>query len=236
MTKKKELARQFLLAWQDLNNYRNELLPTLANTLGTAPKDIFYRKSLSSNFQYAGNLEGTKWTYFFHGIADCDLKHVEDGRFIQISFGPSGRFDTFSGWGTMLFIMASKYPWPDYPDLKQYLAKETPPYNYLSGSHRKMLDLSESIETLGLFEIADKELKRKKIELQEKYSYIDGKGHSIFSPPALYSDPTSTLFWDLLVCDAWVLSERGKRLFAENLDSSYFSKLWEELIDDPKAG
>ena len=233
---KKELVRQFLLAWQDLNNYRKELMPILAKTLGTAPQDIFYQKILSSSFQYSGALQETKWTYFFHGIADCDLNHVEDGRFIQIKFGPRGRFDTFSGWGTMLFIMASTYPWPDYPELKQYLAKETPLYTYLSGSHRKMLNLIESIERLGLFEAADKELTRKKIELHEKYSHIDGNGQSIFSPPAPYNDFTSTLFWDLQVCDTWVLSEQGKRLlFAENLDSSYFSKLWDEQIGDPKA-
>jgi hypothetical protein len=186
-------------------------------------------RALSANFQYTGHLSGVKWRYSFHGLAECDLRQIEDGRFIEIEFGPRGRYDTFSGWGTMLFVMASKPPWRNYSRLKHYLADKPPPYNYLSGSHHKMLTLAKPIEMLGLFEVADKELSDLKSKLKKRYTYIDNEGRHIFAPPAPYSDFTSHLWWDLNVCDSWVLSERGKELFANNLEPDHFFELWSEI-------
>ncbi|MCP5096251.1 MAG: hypothetical protein GY943_11920 [Chloroflexi bacterium] len=227
----RELVRQFLLAWRDSIEYQRVLVPVLAQTLGVDSQNIFYERHLAENFEYSGILKGTKWKYAFHGIADCDLYHGGDGRFVQIGFGPHGRFDTFSGWGTMLYIMASKPPWPEYLALKQHLAGKPPPYDYLSGSHKKMVKLLKPIEDLGLFEAADKELTRQKVELQEKYTYVDNEGRHILSLPAPFNDVRSKLFWDLRVCDSSVLSEQGKKLFERNFDVDYFSDFWEKYIN-----
>ncbi len=228
--KTRDLARLFLLAWHESIGYQTELLPALADTLEVPLKDVYYHWAIPPRCQQTGIVQGTKWEYFFHGIADCDLKHIEDGRFLQISFGPHGRYDTFSGWGTMLFIMASKPPWPEYSELKNYFADRPPPYNYLSGSHQKMLELADPIETLGLFEVADKKLTQLKTKQSEEFTSIDSEGRHIFSPPAPYDDFTLKVFWDLMVCDAPVLSNMGKHMFASNLETERFSELWEKRV------
>lgn len=227
----RDLARLFLLAWHKSIEYQTELLPYLANTLEIPLEDIYYHWVLPPRCQQTGIIQDTRWRYFFHGIADCDLTHIEDDRFLQVSFGPYGRYDTFSGWGTMLFVMASKVPWSEYSELKNYLADGPPPYNHLSGSHHRMLELLEAIGTLGLFEVADKKLTRLKTKLRKEFTSIDSEGRLIFSPPAPYNDATSKLFWDLEVCDVQVLSELGKHMFASSLEIKRFSELWEKHVN-----
>ena len=223
---KKELLRQFLLAWRDSTIYKAELLPTLAETLGTTPSEILYRRGMSPDFQYSGVIANSKWRYFYHGLADCDLEHLEDDRFLQIHVGPHGRADVFSGWATMLYIMASKPPWPEYIELKNYLAEAPPPYKRTSGSHERMVDLLKPICDFGLFEAVDKELALKDFEMQKIYTRIDEEGGHIFSPPAPYNDIHNREFWDLMVCHQWVLSELGEELFANNLEPEAFYALW----------
>jgi hypothetical protein len=228
--KTRELARLFLLAWHESIKYQSELLPALADTLDVSFEDIYYHWAIPPYHQQTNIVRSTKWQYFFHGKADCDLMHTEDGRFLQISIGPHGRHDTFSGWGTMLFVMASKSPWSEFSELKYYLADEAPPYNHLSGSHKKMSELAYTIEMLGLFEVADRKLTQLKIKLREEFTYIDDEGRHIFSPPAPYNDFTSQMYWDLEVCDVLVLSNLGKQMFACNLDIEHFSELWEKRV------
>jgi hypothetical protein len=98
-----------------------------------------------------------------------------------------------------------------------------------------MLTLEKPIKMLGLFDVADKELSDRKSDLRKRYTIVDDEGRHIFSPPAPYSDITSHLFWNLHVCDRWVLSEQGRELFANNLESNHFSELWTEKLSNVKS-
>lgn len=233
---KRELVRLFLLAWHESITLQKAIVPKLADTLGVKPNKIFYLWNMlphsqsSERLQGTGMIQGTQWKFFFHGMYECDIPHAEDGRFLQVTFGPNGRYDMFSGWGTLLFVMASKAPWPEFPQLKAYLAQESPPYTYISGDHGKMVELRELISKLGLFEFADKDLYDLYCEVKEEYAYLDKQGIYTLAFPLPYNNPFTRKFWDLQVCEALVLSERGQQTFAQGLDSEMFSQLWKECM------
>jgi hypothetical protein len=229
----KEYVRLFLLAWHESITHQQRLVPQLAETLGCGVAEIFYRikmlpfqTTIPAQYRSIRMIQGTKWGIYFHGIRHCDLRHHDDGRFIQINFGPYGRYDVFSGWSTLLFVMASKAPWSAFPTLKHYLATTPPPYTYLSGDHEKMTVLTETLLTLGVFEVADREL----YDVKQRSMRIDEHGCHILSVPPPYNDPLTERFWDFEVCDAWVLSERGQALMAQGCDTEAFSHVWEVSI------
>lgn len=224
---KKEIVRLFLLAWHESITHQHELVPQLAETVGIEPAEMVYYSQIppyADRFQWGGMIRGTQWKFFFHGIADCNLYH-EDGRYLEISFGPYGRYDVFSGWNTLQFVMASKSPWSEFADLKDYLAAEPPPYTSLSGDYHKMRELDALIAKLKLFDVVDRQLYQLRCELEERY-----KDGTLYSPPAPYNDPSTRIFWDLEVSGALVLSERGQQIFANELDSKTFSQLWEKSM------
>ncbi len=201
------LAHHFLKAWQQSILYQQEIIPLLAETLGASPLEIFYRWNSAPRCQQWGMIKNTQWEYFFHGYAHCDLTHLPDGRYLQITFGPGGRFDVFSGWATLQFVMAAKAPWPDYAELKEFLAKKPPPYTHLSGSHDGASLLSDHLTSLGYFRPAAPEL----CALKEQYTTVDEKGSTMTSLPEEFNDFTQPLFWDIMVCHALVLSELGQK-------------------------
>jgi hypothetical protein len=116
------------------------MVPLLAHHLGVAPEEVFYRWIRSPGCEQSGSIAGSDWRYFFHGL-ECDLKNVCDGRFLRLDFGPNGRYDTFTGWGILQFIMTTKHPWHEFPELKAFLAAGPEPCNERSGSHHKMAGL-----------------------------------------------------------------------------------------------
>lgn len=113
---KRELVRLFLLAWHESITWQKAIVQKLADTLDVKPNKSFYLWNMlphaqsSARIQGTGMIQGTKWKFFFHGMYECDILHAEDGRFLQVTFGPNGRDDIFSGWGTLQFVMASKAP------------------------------------------------------------------------------------------------------------------------------
>lgn len=235
----RELVRLFLLVWYESITLQKIIVPKLADTLDVRPDEIFYLWNMlphsqsSERIQGTGIIQGTKWKFFFHGMYECDILHAEDGRFLQVMFGPNGRYDIFSGWGTLQFVMASKSPWSEFPQLKAYLAQEPPPYTYVSGEHGKMVELTKLIAQLGLFEVADKELYALSCELKEKDASRDKQGRYTLAFPPPYNNPFERMFWDLEVCEALVLSERGQQMFAQGLDAEIFSQLWEAcMVED----
>src|SRR5437879_2699245 len=92
-----------LKACQELVHRQQEMLPLLAAALHVPEKEVFYTWALHKCKQH-GDLEGTDWWYFFHGL-ECDLRNKADGRCLRIDFGPGGRVDTFTAWGVLQFIM-----------------------------------------------------------------------------------------------------------------------------------
>jgi len=208
-----ELKYAFLCACQEAVFHQQELIPALAESLGIAPKEVFYHWVMPPRCEQTGMIAGAKWRYFFHGL-ECDLKHP-DGRFIQVSFGPGGRFDTFSGWGVLQFIMTAKAPWQEFSELRAYLAEESPLLDELSGSHDRMMVLVSQLKDSGCIELADPAL----CTLRKEYTIIDADGKSVVSMPGDYGDPTKREFYDTSVCHRLVLSELGKQV----LTTSYAS-------------
>ncbi len=205
-----DLEYAFLCACQEAVQCQQELVPILAHSLGVEPNEIFYHWSKPPRCEQSGKIAGTDWNYYFHGF-ECNLKNTVDNRFLRIDFGPQGRFDTFSGWGVLQFVMTTKPPWKVFPDLQAFLAEKSPPFNELSGSHQKMMLLARRIAELKLVEAADPEL----CALIEKHTIIEPNGWHVVKLPAPYNDWTQPEFWDAAVCERWVLSDLGKRVLTE---------------------
>lgn len=205
-----DLEYAFLCACQEAVLRQQELVPMLAQSLGVKPNEVFYHWVKPPRCEQTGKIVDTDWKYYFHGY-ECDLKNSEDGRFLRIDFGPHGRFDTFSGWGVLQFVMTTKSPWKVFPDLQAFLAEKPPPYSQLSGSHQKMTSLARRIAELRLVEAADPEL----CLLVEEHTHIEPNGQHVVTMPAPYNDWTQPEFWDSAVCEIWVFSDLGKRVITE---------------------
>lgn len=181
---------------------QQELVPALAKTLGVQPSQVFYHWVIPPRCRQIGVIEETEWRYFFHGH-ECNLKHQADGRFLRLDFGPGGRFDTFTGWGILQFVMTSKAPRPEFPELQAYLAEKVPPFDELSGSYQRMTELWERLASLGWVEVVAPEL----VELEEQHTTIDADGRAVVKLPGVYGDFTRPEFWDVMVSHRWVISK-----------------------------
>lgn len=207
-----DLEYSFLCACQEAVLHQLELVPMLAQGLGVEPNEVFYHWVKPPRCQQRGKILTTDWTYYFHGL-ECNLKHAQDGRFLRVDFGPNGRFDTFSGWGVLQFVMTTKLPWKVFPDLQAYLAEEPPPYNELSGSHKRMSLLAQRMFDLRLVETTDPGLSA----LVESHRHVEPDGQTVVILPAPFNDWTRHEFWDSAVCERWVLSDLGKRVIVEGV-------------------
>lgn len=226
---KKEIARKFLVAWYDSLMFRQELVPLLAETIGVEPADIVYQSQVpqyAKSFQWDGVIRNTSWKFAFHGIAECTLFRPEDTRILELKFGPYGRYDTFSGWDTLLFVMASTSPWPEYHELKDYFAEDPQPHDFLTGDYHLMREIESDIMQLDLFEIVNRSLYELSCELYK--TYRDGV---LYSPPAPYNDLYSRLYWDLEMSGALVLSQKGQQLFRQGIEPETFYPLWEAAVE-----
>ncbi len=200
-----KLEFSFLCACEEAVSRQQELMPLLAYHLGVKPEEVFYHWAIPPRCKQVGILGDTGWKYFFHG-AECDLKNTRDGRFLRLDFGPYGRFDTFSGFGILQFVMTSIAPWREFSELRTFLAETPPPYNELSGSHAKMVTFADRIKELELVEVADHEL----YDLVKEHTHIQTNGNQITSLPDEFNNPTKHNFWDAQASKRWVLSEFGK--------------------------
>lgn len=196
----------FLQACNEVVSCQQELIPVLAASLGISPWEVFYLWAMFPNCEQTGEIKGTGWTYFFHGL-ECDLKH-QDGRFIRVDFGPGGRFDTFTGWGVLQFIMTSKPPFKEFAELREYLAGKPPPFDEYSGSFDRMTEIEDRLMSTGCVEPADPEL----CALKEKHTTKDDEGYLLISIPGDYGNPHKKEYYDILVCSRLVLTAAGKKL------------------------
>ncbi|MCG8351918.1 MAG: hypothetical protein MI924_29480 [Chloroflexales bacterium] len=149
-------ALSCLHACQELVSHQKELVFLLAKTLDIQSEEVLYSWALRKVDQI-GVIYDTNWQYFFHGLG-CNIENIEDGRLLPVSFGPGGRVDTFTSSSVLQFIMTSKAPWQEFPDLRTYLAKHEPPYHKHSGSHQRMSMLWKRMQESGFIEIADSQL------------------------------------------------------------------------------
>jgi hypothetical protein len=178
---------------------QGEMLPLLAATLQVPEDQVFYTWAFRRCKQH-GPLEGTEWTYFFHGL-ECDLQNGTDGRFLRVDFGPRGRLDTFTAWGVLQFVMTSVPPWPEFPQLKAYFAKGAPPFDRFSGSFEEMSRIWDRLEAQGVFEKADPSL----VDLQDKHAFRGSDGLRYIRFPPEVSEETRV---DCSVADRQRLSPR----------------------------
>jgi hypothetical protein len=149
------------------------------------------------------------WRFFFHGN-ECWVKHQQDGRFLNIAFGPGGRYDTV-GDGTG-YALTAKPPWRPFPELQAYLAKTGPPYDEHSLDYQKAIELGRTFWEMGLFELADPQL----AALKERHTKVDDQGRHVTQLPEGFSDPTKRPFWDLMVCEDRIFSAKGLQFIREH--------------------
>lgn len=194
-----------------------KLVPLIADTIDTTVDNIFYKRQLTVGFEFPRWIKNTKWRCMFHGIGDCAVTHDEDGRHLEIPFGLNSRYDHVSGGGTLMYIMSSKTPWPEYPELKQFFAKEDPPYDRFSGSHEKMVALTKQINQLPLFQESDSSMTEQKEKLAGKDPYINQDG-----------EVDLKLFHEYAVCDWLVLNQLGQTMIQSGLPKKDFYQLWKE--------
>jgi hypothetical protein len=205
-----EMAQQLeyplLVACREVILRQGELMPQLAETVGVRPEELFYTWAFRKCRQH-GRLHTGDWAYFFHGL-ECDLRNTADGRFLRVDFGPGGRLDTFTAWGVLQFIMASKPPWPEFRELKSGFAETPPPFDEYSGSLAKLGMVFDRIEELGLIEKADEELAR----FAEEHTHLNPEGIRVLSLPP---ETPEHVYFDISVCNRRVLSAKGLRMRAQ---------------------
>lgn len=141
-----------------------EMLPQIAEAIGVAESEVFYRWMLRRDLR-PGRLRNTDWTYFFHGY-ECDLRNQRDGRCLRVDFGPKGTVDILDTHGVLRFVMTSAAPWPAFPELKEYFATHASPYNGQSGDWEKMNRVWDRLDEAGFFRQANPDL----VSLIAKYT------------------------------------------------------------------
>jgi len=182
---------------------RQELLPLLARALGVPEEQVLYTWALRRCRQ-RGQLEGTDWGYFFHGL-ECDLHNPADGRHLRFDFGPRGRVDTFTLWGVLQFIMTAAAPWPDFTDLQRTFARSAPPFDPFSGSWEKLSSVWDSLEARGVFAQADPAL----VAFQARYTAKGPDGINYLRFPPETREETQV---DCSVAHRTILSPLGRQL------------------------
>jgi hypothetical protein len=202
-----ELEFSFLCACQEMVIRMKEMVPILAHHVRVLPEELLYHFVTPPRPKQSGLIDGSDWKFRPHGL-ECDLKNTRDGRFLLLEFGPHGRCDTFTGWGVLQFVMTTKSPWREFPELKAFLAETPPPHNERSGSHERMKTLADRLEALQLVEVADQE----RCALRDKYTQIKPDGNRYISWPPEYKDYPPNFYLDTMVCDRWILSELGKQV------------------------
>jgi len=204
-----DLEYDFLSACHEAVIRQQELVPRLASQLELLPEEVIYdwRKQTGNN--QLGVITGTDWRYFFHGL-ECDLANYRDGRFMRLDFGPDGRYDTFSGYGILQFVMTTRLPWREFDRLKFYLGDGPGPFNALSGSHQKMVIIVERLRELNLVEVADPRLCALVQQNRHKFT---GKSKFIAPEP---DDPyfMQDILGNTHYCFNLVISESGKKLLS----------------------
>jgi hypothetical protein len=211
------LEFSYLQACAEMVRRQQEVLPLLAARLGTVPEELLYRwkeadfpaipEDADGLGRQTGPIGTTGWTFFFHGL-ECDLSH-EDGRFIRADFGPRGRVDTFTGWGVLQFVMTSRPPWREFPELREHLADNPPPYDSLSGSHARMCVLEDRMEALGLIQPSAPDL----CALVEAGRTKSKEGYNLITLP---DELTLRDHIDCMVCYRSVLSTSALALLARS--------------------
>ena len=201
-----DLEYDFLCACHEAVIRQQELVPLLAKQLGLPPEKVIYDWRMQTGNKQLGTITGTDWRHFFHG-QECDLRNVRDGRFLRLDFGPNGRYDTFTGYGILQFVMSTRNPWREFAKLKTFLAQGPAPYSELSGSHQKMVPIVSRLFELCLVEVADREL----CEIVHNKTKVKRNGSKITTVDA--SDPN---WWyaelDSIFCFNLVLSASGREL------------------------
>jgi hypothetical protein len=200
-----EMALQFLIACDESITRRRPILAELAALHNVRPDELFYLWA-ERRCQQRGSLGGGEWLYFFHGI-ECDLRHAQDGRFLRLDFGPHGITDAFTPWGAAQFIMTSKSPWPEFNDLKTYLADHAPPYDEYAASMERAGKLCDCLEEAGLIETADPEL----LVLAERHPSPNAEGLPTLRLPPGTPERTS---FDIMVANRKVISDAGRKLLS----------------------
>jgi hypothetical protein len=199
------LVLEFLVACQANLRCREPVLIELASALGVRPEEVFYGWC-EQQWRQRGLFREGKWAYFFHGY-ECDVWNQEDGRFLRLDFGPRGNVAAFTEWGVTQFIMATKAPWPDFPNLKQHLANRPPPYNERSGSPERAGILGDELQKQGFVESAAPDL----LEWERQYLSKSTEGFSVLRLPD--GTPERTRL-DMGVAGRLVISTRGEAFLA----------------------
>lgn len=177
---------------------QKELVPALAKTIGIQPEEVFYSWALRKINQI-GTIHNTNWRYFFHGPG-CSIENIDDRRFLEVSFGPGGRFDTITHYSVLQFIMTSTEPWQEFPELRTYLATEGPPYDRYSGSHERISTLWERMQESGFIAIADPQF----VALVKQYTTLLPNGQHVISLPGNLDE---RIIFDTCVSDCWIITE-----------------------------
>ena len=198
-----ELTIPFLIAGSEMIEKIKNLMPKLAHQIGVPVQELFYlwMDHHPEQMVQEGIIKDTDWKYGFHGF-ECDLNHTKDHRHLRVEFGPKGRIDTFSGFAVMEYIMASKPPWPEYKELKEFLVSP----EYPSGSFDKMCILASELSSHKFVETADPELAK----LVKKYTKIRFRRMRPTQVLKLPRNTTNHEWNDAMVCGRGIISAKGK--------------------------
>src|SRR5262249_51380423 len=126
-------------------------------------------------------------------------------RFLRVDFGPGGITTAFTAWGVTQFIMTSKAPWREFPQLQSYLAEGPPPYSEHSGSLERAGVLFDKLDEQGLITTIAPEL----LELGRQQPSHNSEGIPVVRLPEWVSERQRL---DIYVANRKSVTEKGKSL------------------------
>jgi hypothetical protein len=201
-----KLELSFLHACQADIVCKQVFVPLVAHQIGMPSKELFNQWQTGPDSQthlFTGSIGETCWKYIFHGF-ECEVENYNDGRHLRIEFGPHGRFDTISPDTIYTYVRSSRAPWREFPKLREFFVKKSPPNAIYIQSVREMF---HRLSQRGYFEAADKEL----CALVKKNNSGPPDSRRTDWQYKGVLDSTVHFSLDECVCGRWVLSDLGKR-------------------------
>lgn len=222
--------RDFVAAAEELTLRQQELIPRVEARIGFAPYDYWvdrgrlsprarWRLRLTAllgrhvsprfgDWRESGVTDDGAWAWMFHGL-ECDIANRHDGRHVRVDFGPGGRLDTFTGYGVLQFVVATRRPWRTFPSLRAQFAAREGADELRPNAHDRMCELEASARSKGWLEPSAPEL----ANAVERFTrpHPDGFGMSVDLPSELR--PRSSI--DVALCSRLVVTALGRETIRE---------------------
>lgn len=173
-----DTATSLLLACLEQMIRSEELISLLVEELSIEQEQLLHAWK-SGLIPQRGTCGNREWRWFFHG-SECDFRHMGDGRFLRVDFGPHGAVNTFSAWGVFQLIEHTVAPWRTFSSLMEAIRAGTRTESAAADAYSQFLSVWTQLEALEWIGVADPLL----IDFVHQCSTVDDLGitHVVYPP------------------------------------------------------